>query len=338
MVIVILSFNLISTHAPAGGATGSLDKWDFRSRNFYSRPCGRGDGSLPGALPTGGTFLLTPLREGRPQKPSAYIRLGIFLLTPLREGRQIYGISVVTAKKYFYSRPCGRGDDEAVSPAAQEILISTHAPAGGATSACTISLVIRYNFYSRPCGRGDTGDVGFDIWDEQFLLTPLREGRRIPAENRRQGQGFLLTPLREGRRAMLCTDSTIIGNFYSRPCGRGDTAYGKNAKKHDKFLLTPLREGRQCTPQSFLGAMIFLLTPLREGRRGHDGKQRRDCKISTHAPAGGATAPCRTRESVKLISTHAPAGGATAPVAGVKSLRINFYSRPCGRGDSRRRR
>ena len=109
VVIVILSFNLISTHAPAGGATGSLDKWDFRSRNFYSRPCGRGDGSLPGALPTGGTFLLTPLREGRPQKPSAYIRLGIFLLTPLREGRRSR-TGAEAGREDFYSRPCGRGD------------------------------------------------------------------------------------------------------------------------------------------------------------------------------------------------------------------------------------
>ena len=35
-------------------------------------------------------------------------------------------------------------------------------------------------------------------------------------------------------------------------------------------------------------------------------------KISTHAPAGGATADLRLDERERTISTHAPAGGATA--------------------------
>ena len=32
-----------------------------------------------------------------------------FLLTPLREGRQFTAIHII-AIRYFYSRPCGRGD------------------------------------------------------------------------------------------------------------------------------------------------------------------------------------------------------------------------------------
>ena len=55
----------------------------------------------------------------------------------------------------FYSRPCGRGDDIAI------------------TARTDLS-----DFYSRPCGRGDTVAVeqGLDVI--QFLLTPLREGRQ----------------------------------------------------------------------------------------------------------------------------------------------------------------
>ena len=37
-------YNMISTHAPAGGATlPRLEQLGIKYTNFYSRPCGRGD-------------------------------------------------------------------------------------------------------------------------------------------------------------------------------------------------------------------------------------------------------------------------------------------------------
>ena len=36
-------------------------------------------------------------------------------------------------------------------------IISTHAPAGGATRVLFALYAFNYNFYSRPCGRGDVG-------------------------------------------------------------------------------------------------------------------------------------------------------------------------------------
>ena len=79
--------------------------------------------------------------------------------------------------------------------------------------------------------------------------------------------------------------------------------------------------------------------------------------ISTHAPAGGATAPvpvrspaggyfysrpCGRGDSIVLrfdlkdqISTHAPAGGATGTAQLGGREGSYFYSRPCGRGDLR---
>ena len=56
------------------------------------------------------------------------------------------------------------------------------------------------------------------------------------------------------------------------------------------FLLTPLREGRHCRQALAEHNHEFLLTPLREGRRARRGRCCRKGKISTHAPAGGATA------------------------------------------------
>ena len=100
---------------------------------------------------------------------------------------------------------------------------------------------------------------------------------------------FLLTPLREGRRASSQMRTNICG-----------------------FLLTPLREGRpdaSLAPELF--TRLFLLTPLREGR--HDLQSR----ITT----------------MNRISTHAPAGGATPNNPNVRKISTDFYSRPCGRGD-----
>ena len=57
---------VISTHAPAGGATRT------------------GEGEMRQKL-----FLLTPLREGRPEGLGQGFDREIFLLTPLREGRLI---------------------------------------------------------------------------------------------------------------------------------------------------------------------------------------------------------------------------------------------------------
>ena len=82
-------------------------------------------------------------------------------------------------------------------------------------------------------------------------------------------------------------------------------------------------------------------------------------KISTHAPAGGATAPPASaapprfhfysrpcgrgdyivhhKRALTPISTHAPAGGATSRSRCCHRSPRYFYSRPCGRGDVIRR-
>ena len=80
----------------------------------------------------------------------------------------------------------------------------------------------------------------------------------------------------------------------------------------------------------------FLLTPLREGRQGLVFLGRAAENISTHAPAGGATGRAQPVEEIGNISTHAPAGGATGALDRKNLPRRDFYSRPCGRGDSRR--
>ena len=148
-------------------------------------------------------------------------------------------------------------------------MISTHAPAGGATY----------------------WEILFEQWDA-FLLTPLREGRRTilfsicsalhisthaPAggateknEIVRGGIKFLLTPLREGRRPSGGPCLPRRGAQISTHAPAG----GATSLDVRPFTTSP---------------RLFLLTPLREGRRKTAGQRNRDRIISTHAPAGGAT-------------------------------------------------
>ena len=121
-----------------------------------------------------------------------------FLLTPLREGRPSpHGC--IAAAPHFYSRPCGRGDQLRRFRECEHQRISTHAPAGGATS------------------RGRRKPIGLS----RFLLTPLREGRPPEAFVTVKSALFLLTPLREGRPWERARPQAAK-HFYSRPCGRGD--------------------------------------------------------------------------------------------------------------------
>ena len=87
--------------------------------------------------------------------PKSTAALFVFLLTPLREGRLVT-VSMYSFADNFYSRPCGRGDFVLVY-GFDVSNISTHAPAGGATV---------WQFHKRR------------HIVNQFLLTPLREGRQ----------------------------------------------------------------------------------------------------------------------------------------------------------------
>ena len=189
-----------------------------------------------------------------------------FLLTPLREGRRSSS-PARQAQIYFYSRPCGRGDAISAPASGPVYGISTHAPAGGATETSKAKTLIN-----------------------PFLLTPLREGRLSAGDLDAIQKLFLLTPLREGRQA--------------------------RAK-------LPPELGR-----------LFLLTPLREGRhRAHHRLRSRRRSISTHAPAGGATRSGLQTAHTRCHFYSRPCGRGDSNAGAWQSNGMYFYSRPCGRGD-----
>ena len=99
--------------------------------------------------------------------------------------------------------------------------ISTHAPARGAT------LALRKHTFAA-----------------EFLLTPLREGRRRRKHNGANAIYFYSRPCERGDGAARYADPAGI-YFYSRPCERGDLKIEKRQNQEVLFLLTPLREGRR---------------------------------------------------------------------------------------------
>ena len=104
----------------------------------------------------------------------------------------------------------------------QTEIISTHAPAGGATrEAFTMD---KYTIISTHAPAG-----GATMWPKspatlrnKFLLTPLREGRPGAGGNgAAQEDHFYSRPCGRGDTVTRCRLILYI-HFYSRPCGRGD--------------------------------------------------------------------------------------------------------------------
>ncbi len=216
-----------------------------------------------------------------------------FLLTPLREGRRCRVRSRPRIVAHFYSRPCGRGDWPSSREWAATIDISTHAPAGGATFAFSSD------------------------WDglTKFLLTPLREGRPPPSKRRRCRRNISThAPAGGATKIMQFQYKLVFFNFYSRPCGRGDSIHGVQLLRRKYFYSRPCGRGDLNFEAAAVGAW-------------HNFYSR---------PCGrGDDLPVLLRTAVIQISTHAPAGGATtSPTSRASASSPNFYSRPCGRGDT----
>ena len=109
-----------------------------------------------------------------------------------------------------------------VKPLRDKIFISTHAPAGGATSASDRMGAKRIYFYSRPCGRGDAEIMGTFAHD--LISTHAPAGGATSAGHLAGGDGMSISTHAPAGGATFYTG-------YDSICIR-------------RFLLTPLREGR----------------------------------------------------------------------------------------------
>ena len=277
-------------------------------------------------------FLLTPLREGRLQALyrafdskiiSTHAPAGGATCTSPKQGQPTAisthapaGGATYTMIEYKYTikisthAPAGGATME-IYHQLKIYEISTHAPAGGATLRGLIILGAIYDFYSRPCGRGDRSRPPAGQGGSYFYSRPCGRGDARLRMLLCFLPQFLLTPLREGRRGHGGHDINGAAYFYSRPCGRGDEAARRRINERIEFLLTPLREGRHADGDD------CTQTPL----------------ISTHAPAGGATAADGPVGIRGLDFYSRPCGRGDGPSTAGSAKSADFYSRPCGRGD-----
>ena len=172
--------SLISTHAPAGGAT-------LIAQKLY------GNGYISTHAPAGGATCRTGLDVQFIRHISTHAPAG---------GATCRLPAQRWSDRYFYSRPCGRGDLNDCDLLARRCRISTHAPAGGATHRPKpLPSFLSYISTHAPAGGATFCKNGSVMLPFSFLLTPLREGRLHLRHQARELGGFLLTPLREGRRS-----------------------------------------------------------------------------------------------------------------------------------------
>ena len=149
----------------------------------------------------------------------------------------------------------------------QTEIISTHAPAGGATrfdypDGCVVLISTH-----APAGGATDFHREAQASPPSFLLTPLREGRPGSREPGSCGYYFYSRPCGRGDCGNAESNVSYYCNFYSRPCGRGDPRCVRGGWDLFYFYSRPCGrgDGRLCD--------------------GPDGA----VPISTHAPAGGAT-------------------------------------------------
>ena len=123
----------ISTHAPARGATTTLDKRRYQEHNFNPRSCTRSDQLTSGSKGGMSLFQPTLLHEERPRADCMNsLSVDLFQPTLLHEERPPR-----------FTEPSLIG------------LISTHAPARGATSCRHSTRRERCDFNPRSCTRSD---------------------------------------------------------------------------------------------------------------------------------------------------------------------------------------
>ena len=178
---------LISTHAPAGGATGA-GAHACTPIPAISTHAPAGGATARGKLPPelGRLFLLTPLREGRPAAVCMAPPGRHFYSRPCGRG-DVHRLADHGRADDFYSRPCGRGDGRGPWAGIQPRNISTHAPAGGATAIFHKSVM-------RFCGKLPKDDTvlclasfGFPRRDPKAVYLAWISCANLPQKCVRQG-------------------------------------------------------------------------------------------------------------------------------------------------------
>ena len=259
---------MISTHAPAGGATLAHRARKRRTRLFLLTPLREGRRRQAGGAEGGVNFYSRPCGRGDQRGGAWLLPIGYFYSRPCGRGDTTSTL-LFGELSYFYSRPCGRGDQQ---PQNQSIIwvpisthapaggatptgahdaynkgISTHAPAGGATGIAALRSSSRGISTHAPAGGATLASTRNPITPTYFYSRPCGRGDVI-ARGFLVHDNFISTHAPAGGATVRpCPHEQKAWNFYSRPCGRGDSSGASGSGIQWVFLLTPLREGRRTT-------------------------------------------------------------------------------------------
>ena len=188
-------------------------------------------------------FQFTPLWEGLHYSPqSNFCPQFDFNSRPCGRGFRVLHLLFTTSQNSFQFTPLWEGLPATTPLTLPMLLISIHAPVGGASTyspelGCNRSISIHapVGGASRPESistssqeisihapvGGASGRTGRSrIWN-QFQFTPLWEGLPCLAHRENCGTEFQFTPLWEGLPASICLHRCLDAYFNSRPCGRG---------------------------------------------------------------------------------------------------------------------
>ena len=169
---------------------------------------------------------------------------------------------------------------------------------------------------------------------KQFQVMPPRRGqRKRPSTNGEAGQ-FQVMPPRRGQPDAERIAATDKG-FKSCPREGGNLNWLLGLKTEYKFQVMPPRRGQQKRRLQPVNDLRFQVMPPRRGQHISNCRGKCKKKVSSHAPAKGATAmtkagaacykfqvmPPRRGQHLgalgykqnKWVSSHAPAKGATSP-------------------------
>ena len=304
----------ISTHAPTRGATVSYSRFIADKVNISTHAPTRGATGAAASVGIASGFLLTPLREGRHTLDCPGIASGdISTHAPTRGATRGNSCLPAMREKISTHAPTRGATFILAKNFLPTIEISTHAPTRGATRAlCPVLSCCTRNFYSRPYARGDLKAIKYHGGIYSISThAPTRGATRRRSVTTFATTSFLLTPLREGRRIALGKDAFKVCISTHAPT-RGATF--RSFRKHVNAVISthaPTRGATLSVEPIFAPSSVFLLTPLREGRRTFSVSSTRCRIISTHAPTRGATSEGLRYSDSAWISTHAPTRGAT---------------------------
>ena len=146
-----------------------------------------------------------------------------------------------------------------------------------------------------------------------FINSRAHEGRDTPPGNgRRTATQFQLTRPRGARPTAPAPEAPEAKFQLTRP--RGARLQSLRFPGSQQCLNSRAREGRDLILAAGMGLPAeFQLTRPRGARRGEHVAACYALRVSTHAPARGATGTKLRELDAVAVSTHAPARGATVP-------------------------